>query len=221
MEYDDIVKEFIDFVNQQVGVYMASIAGFSGAKIQMERQVARVLRAHSRRIDERGEPVITHQSFEDPTKPDIIHSRVITAEEFIRENSPEGSNHRQLAYSILVFIYTYWEDEVRPRLAEAAGIEQKEVNSEIMGDIRCLRNSILHSKGILTAEWHRKMVVLDECFAAGERIEISYELMHQIFVKVKQGCAKLVFAWQGVDPGDRFDIDQLKAFAIHKGAKRA
>ena len=44
MEYDDVVKEFIDFVNLQVGVYMNSIAGFSGAKMQMERQVARVLK---------------------------------------------------------------------------------------------------------------------------------------------------------------------------------
>ena len=217
MKYDEVVKEFMDFVNLQVGVYMNSIAGFAGAKLQMERQVARVLRTQSRKKDARGDQVITHQSFEDPNSPDVIHSRIVTAENFISENSPGGINQRQLSYSIVVFIYTYWEDEIRPRLARAAGTEEKNITCDIMGDLRCIRNSILHTKGIFTAEWHRKLVVLKDCFAADEQIEISYELMHQIFVKIKQGCAKLIFAWLGVDPGGRFDVDQLKGFAIQKG----
>jgi hypothetical protein len=221
VKYDDVAKEFIDFVNLQVGVYMNSIAGFSGAKIEMERQVARVLRAQSRKKDARGDQVITHQSFEDPRSPDVIHSRIVTAESFIQENSPGGVNQRQLSYSVIVFIFTYWEDEIRPRLAEAEGVATKDVKSEIMGDLRCIRNSILHTKGVFTPEWHGKLVVLKDCFAVGQQIEISYELMHQIFVKIKQGCAKLIFGWLGVDPGDRFDIDQLKGFAIQKGRNNA
>lgn len=221
MKYDDVVKEFIDFVNLQVGVYMNSIAGFSGAKIEMERQVARVLRAQSRKKDARGDQVVTHQSFEDPRSPDVIHSRIVTAERFIQENSPGGINQRQLSYSVIVFIFTYWEDEIRPRLAEAEGVATKDVKSEIMGDLRCIRNSILHTKGVFTPEWHGKLVVLKDCFAVGQQIEISYELMHQIFVKMKQGCAKLIFGWLGVDSGDRFDIDQLKGFAIQKGRNNA
>ena len=221
MEYDDVVKEFIDFVNLQVGVYMNSIAGFSGAKISMERQVARVLRAQSRKKDARGDQVITHQSFEDPQSPDVVHSRITTAGNFIEENSLGGINQRQLSYSVIVFIYTYWEDEIRPRLARAAGIEIKSVRCEIMGDLRCIRNSILHTKGVFRPEWHGKLLVLKECFAVDEQIEISYELMHQIFVKIKQRCAKLIFEWLGAVPGDRFDIDQLKEFAIQKGRNDA
>lgn len=221
MKYDDVVKEFIDFVNLQVGVYMNSIVGFSGAKMQMERQVARVLRAQSRKKDARGDQVITHQSFEDPQRPDVVHSRIVTAENFIKENSPGGINQRQLSYSVIVFIYTYWEDEIRPRLAKAAGKDDNSVKSDIMGDLRCIRNSILHTKGVFTPEWHGKLVVLKDCFAEDEQIEISYELMHQIFVKIKQGCAKLIFEWLGVDPEGRFDIDQLKDFAIQKGRKNA
>lgn len=217
MEYDDIVKDFIDFVNLQVGVYMGSLAGFSGAKIQMERQVARVLRAQSRKTDARGEQVITHQSFEDPQSPDVIHSRIVTAENFIKENSSDGINQRQLSYSVIVFIFTYWEDEIRPNLAKAASSNVKDIKSEVMGDLRCIRNSILHTKGVFTPEWHSKLVVLKDCFPVGQRIEISYELMHQIFVKIKQGCAKLIFDWLDVDTEGRFDIDQLAGFTIQKG----
>jgi hypothetical protein len=219
--YDDVVKEFIDFVNLQVGVYMNSIAGFAGAKIQMERQVARVLRAQSRKKDARGDQVIARQSFEDPQRPDVIHSRIVTAESFIQENSPGQINQRQLSYSVIVFIFTYWEDEIRPRLSEAAGVEVNSIKCDIMGDLRCMRISILHTKGIFTPEWHKKLVVLKDCFTVGEQIEISYELMHQIFVKIKQGCAKLIFEWLGEDSGDRFDIDQLKGFAIQKGGRNA
>jgi len=200
---------------------MNSIAGFSGAKIQMERQVARIQREQSRKKDSKGDQVISYQSFEDPNSPDVVHSRIVTANQFMQENSQNGINQRQLSYSVIVFIYTYWEDEIRPRLAKTAGIETKNITSEIMGDLRCMRNSILHSKGIFTPEWHRKLVVLKDCFALNEKIDISYELMHQIFVKVKQGCAKLIFEWLGVDPKDRFDIDQLKDLAIQKVNKNA
>jgi hypothetical protein len=219
--YDDVVKEFIDFVNLQVGVYMNSLAGFAGAKIQMERQVAKVLRVQSRKTDARGDQVITHQSFEDPQRPDVIHSRIITAANFIQENSLGAINQRQLSYSVIVFIFTYWEDEIRPRLATASKVELKDVKCEIMGDLRCIRNSILHAKGVFTPESHKKLVILKDCFAENEPIEISYELMHQIFVKVKQGCAKLIFEWLGEDPSDRFDIDQLRGFVIQKGDRNA
>jgi len=221
MEYDDIVKEFIDFVNLQVGVYMNSIAGFSGAKIEMERQVARVLRAQYIKKDARGDQVITHQSFEDPRSPDVIHSRIVTAEVFIQENSLGGINQRQLSYSVIVFIFTYWEDEIRPRLAAALDIATKDVKSEIMGDLRCIRNSILHTKGVFTSQWYEKLVLLKDCFEVGRQIEISYELMHQIFVKIKQECAKLIYEWLGIDTGGRFDVDQLKDVAIQKRRKNA
>lgn len=195
---------------------MNSIAGFAGAKMQMERQVARVQRAQSLKKDARGNQVITYQSFEDPQSPDVVYSRIVTAEDFIHENSQSGINQRQLSYSIIVFIYTYWEDEIRPGLAKLAGKDKKDVTCEIMGDLRCIRNSVLHTKGIFTPEWHEKLVVLKDYFEVNEQIEISYELMHQIFVKIKQGCAKLIFEWLGANPKGHLDTDQIKDFAIQK-----
>lgn len=31
--FDSIIKEYIDFVNQQVGVYMDALAGFAGHRV--------------------------------------------------------------------------------------------------------------------------------------------------------------------------------------------
>jgi len=52
-----ILRDFIDFVNRQDGVYCDCLSGFQGNKVRIERQVARVTHPVSRRI-ENGQPVI-------------------------------------------------------------------------------------------------------------------------------------------------------------------
>jgi hypothetical protein len=42
--FDDVVRQYIDFVNQQVGAYMDALAGFAGHYARVERQVHRVNR---------------------------------------------------------------------------------------------------------------------------------------------------------------------------------
>jgi hypothetical protein len=41
-EYLETLREFIDFVNCQVGVYMDALTGFAGNKTRIEFQVARL-----------------------------------------------------------------------------------------------------------------------------------------------------------------------------------
>jgi hypothetical protein len=47
--FDDIIREYIDFVNEQVGTYMDALAGFAGHYSRVERQVHRICRPVSRR----------------------------------------------------------------------------------------------------------------------------------------------------------------------------
>ena len=53
-DYLETLREFIDFVNYQVGVYMDALAGFAGNKTRIEFQVARVLRRTRERKDGDG-----------------------------------------------------------------------------------------------------------------------------------------------------------------------
>ena len=66
--FDDVIREYIDFVNRQVGVYMDALAGFAGHRTRVERQVHRVNRPTSSRIDDTGQSVVVWASYEDPTK---------------------------------------------------------------------------------------------------------------------------------------------------------
>ena len=144
----EVLRGFIDFVNRQRGVYCDCLSSFQGNKVRIERQVARVSRPVSRRI-ENGQTIIMRASLEDPTRPDVIHQRIIRADEFIAANSEAGFNEQQVCWSIIVFIFAYWDEKIRPQIAKIRGVEKDEVKINAFGDLRVLRNSIVHDGGVL------------------------------------------------------------------------
>lgn len=195
---DDVIREYIDFVNRQVGVYMDAIAGFAGHRTRVERQVHRISRAIKSSIDNTGQRVVVRTSYEDPTQPDVIHNRIIRASDYIAANSENGSNAQQHSQAVLVFLFAYWDEEIRPRLATLKKVESREIESDIMGDLRLLRNDILHNKGIISTNTTNGLKKLCDMFVVDQPIHISYENMHRIFVLIKQDCVRMLFEWLGV-----------------------
>jgi len=68
-----------------------------------------------------------------------------------------------------------------------------------MGDLRVLRNVILHAKSVMRSDKHAELKQLGGLFAIDEPVALSYENMHKIFVAVKQDCGKLMLDWLGVE----------------------
>jgi hypothetical protein len=219
-QFDQVVREYIDFVNEQVGAYMSALAGFAGHHARVSRQIHRANRPVSTRPpDETGMPTVVWASYEDPSKPDIIHNQIIRCNEYLEANRPGGKNEQQHSRSILIFLFTYWGDEIRPRLARAKGVELSEIQSDIMGDPRTLRNVILHSKSVLRPDKHASLRLLGDMFEADKELNFTYEGMHQIFVLIKQECARLLFGWLGVEDGPG-KPEELKDVAIQFGPPR-
>jgi hypothetical protein len=209
--FDNVIREYINFVNQQVGVYMDALAGFAGHRVRVERQVHRANRPVSSKIDNEGRPIVVWASYEDPSKPDIIHNRIIRADDYIAINAEGGTNEQQHSKAILVFLFVYWEDEIRPRLAVSRNVRKNEIQSEVMGDLRILRNVILHAKSIMHEDNHKGLKRLQQLFDVNQPIQLSYEKMHRIFVLVKQDCAAMLFEYLGVkdaplQPEDVLDL---------------
>lgn len=196
--FDSIIKEYIDFVNQQVGVYMDALAGFAGHHTRVERQVHRVNRPVRSSTDAQGLPVMVWASYEDPSKPDVIHNRIIRAEDYMAANADGGSNEQQHAKAIVIFLYTYWEDEIRPRLAASQKVERDNIRSDVMGDLRILRHTILHTKSILPFGQHKALRTMQDLFTPEKPILLPYDNMHQVFIRIKQGCAKLLLEWLNI-----------------------
>lgn len=213
--FDDVIREFIDFINRQVGVYMDSMAGFANIKVKVERQVHRVNRVTGRKINEKGELVTVWSSYEDPSKPDIIHNRIIRADEYIAANSPGGSNEQQHSQAILVFLFTYWENSIRQRLADAKEVQKNNIKSDVMGDLRIVRGAILHAKSKINHKEFGRIKRLTDIFEPETEINVGYDDMHKIFSMVKQDLAQLLFDWLGVEDAP-FSPDQLWDIAIQR-----
>lgn len=216
--FDDVVREYISLVNEQVGMYMDALAGFAGHHARVERQVHRVSRPTKVEENQSGEPVVVWASYEDPTKPDVIHNRIIRADEYLAANASGGPNEQQHARAIVVFLFTYWEDEIRPRLARVTGVEVNAICSDIMGDMRVLRNVILHSRSILRPGSHKVLKKLGSMFAIDQPLYLSYENMHKIFVLTKQDCARLMLEWLGIE-GSAIAPEDIRDMAIQKGVR--
>lgn len=211
------LRDFIDFVNAQVGVYMDCLSGFRGNTVRIERQVARVNRPQ--RIIKDGEPVMMLASFEDPTRPDAIHHRIIAADEFIRVNRDGGFNHRQVCWSIIVFMFAYWDEEIRPQIAAIRGIQPNDIKVDALGDLRVLRNAVVHNKGLLVAGEHSKLRKMADITTPSALIALLPDQMHRLFVLIKQAIAELVLEHTKHLPGAP-DPSEIVGVAIHNAGPR-
>jgi hypothetical protein len=217
-KYDDVIREYIDFVNAQVGVHMDALAGFENIKLKIERQVHRENRPVGVKLNERGEHITVYASYEDPSKPDIILSRIIRANDYVARNAKGGSNESQQSQSAIVFLFTVWEHEIRPRLKAASKSPHEKIVSDIMGDLNQVRHAILHDKGIMLTNKHSKLKLTAHIFKPNEFVSPSYDQMHEIFVLVKNDMARLMFDCIGRDKIP-FDVKNVQSIAIHKRFK--
>ncbi len=195
-----ILRRFIDFVNQQVGVYSDCLSGFRGNKVRVERQKARVQRPTGRRI-ENGRPVIVWTSVEDPDSPDVIHHRIMKADDFIAANAEGGLNEQQTCRAIIVFMFAYWDEEIRPKIAEVRGVKSEDVKLDELGDLRILRKNIVHNGGLLPASAHAKLKVLKDLVKPDAQITFTHDQMHKVFVHIKQAIGALILKYTGNLPG--------------------
>jgi hypothetical protein len=213
--YDDIIREYIDFVNRQVGVYMDAMAGFENIKLQIERQIHRVRRSTGMKLDEAGDSVVVWSSYEDPSQPEIIHNRMGRANNYIAANSTGGTNEQQHSQAILVFLVAFWESSIRPRLATARQAEPNEIKSNVMGDLTIIRNAILQSNAIIKSKEYKRMRSLTNIFVEDRVIFVPYENMHKIFYLIKQDLARLMLDWLAIKDAP-IDPDQIRDIAIQK-----
>ena len=148
--------------------------------------------------------------------PTLFTTELFEPEDCLEANREGGSNEQRHARAILIFLFTYWEDEIRPRLALAKASSVNEIRSDIMGDMRILRHAILHARSVLKPEEHGRLKVVGSMFPAGEVIFVPYDDMHKLFVLIKQDCARLMFDWLGVEDAP-ISPEEIVSLSIQRG----
>ena len=68
---------------------------------------------------------------------------------------PDGDFADVLAKALLVEIYSDWDEYFRPQFATAVGADKNKVQCELLGDLRHIRNCIVHDRSVLAAKHTR------------------------------------------------------------------
>lgn len=195
-----ILRDFIDFVNKQSSVYMDCLNGFEGNTVRIERQVARVNRPVRKEFRD-GQEVIVWDSMEDPSRPDVIHSSIRKSSTYLADNAEAGFNEQQICWAIIVFVFAHWDEEIRPAIAQVRGIRSNEIMLDALGDLRILRKAIVHAKGIVTVQEHAKLKKMGDLIKPGEKLELSHDQMHNVFVLIKNSIGEIILHYTGDLPG--------------------
>lgn len=209
-----IAQAFTDFINRQVGVYCDSLTAFTGNKARIERHLAHVLRPSRRYVDD-GVPHVMWASFEEPGRPKPLLHRIVPTRQFAEDNSERGYNHQQTCWSAIVFLFAYWDEEVRPALARARGVEPNTISVDAFGDLRVLRKAIIHNGGVVSKTEHSKVKLLRNIFLPDRPITPSHDEMHKVFWLVKKALAQLILA-EALDLPGAPKLDEVAELAIQR-----
>ena len=123
----------------------------------------------------------------------IHHAKI---KDVTRRNQTDGENFSTLGQLCLVSFYDFWNDYLRREYAIAKGyLSQNERNGEIIkeilrkhvkhnfwGDLRILRNSISHNRGIAGSNIAECKLI--KWFHPGDYISINPEYMRGLFIAI-------------------------------------
>ena len=126
------LEEFIDECHSFLICYVGAVMGMDNSKDIFAQ-------AH-----EGNAPVSIELSENDPT--DHVRTRFLGSEA-IEMFSSEGRFERLQARFLVISIFTEWESVTRRKIATLLGVKLDDVKSDFLGDLRLLRNWLLHKDG--------------------------------------------------------------------------
>lgn len=171
-EYKLIITDLNSFLNDQAGAFAFGAMGIDMAR----QQVIQILNENGADPDKHllignGEPNHPKTMAYQKWKIGSLNSNL----------SKGGIVYVTLGHQWAVTVYAYWEHVSRPRLAKAQGVKLHEIKEPIFGDLRLIRHSILHNKGVALSDV-RKLEVL-KWFSPGESIQITEEKVSEFMAK--------------------------------------
>lgn len=196
--FRDLFHEFAAKLEEQHTYYLDSLVGFS---VLHERMVAKQLDV----MKFLGEHELASEEFLDTCSTiykelggkDLVPmslSPVMKQGQVKARNKENGENSLILGANCLVALYSYWEEYLRVEIGIAKGVfktgdaknaeRQKLLNqhvaNDIWGDLRHIRNSIIHNNGVAYSKITKCKII--KCFKPGDKVELDFEKMRAIFL---------------------------------------
>ena len=100
-----------------------------------------------------------------------------------------GGFQNLIAKSFMTAIYAEWDELYRFRIAEELGVQRNDVKSDLMGDLRLIRNYIVHNKSIVPDK-HKNLKELDWSLSPGE-LWITGAMFRRLIDQINQIQVKI------------------------------
>lgn len=195
-----LTKELVDRLDEFYGLYLDSIAGFQRNAELIERGQRNSivqLRLTSREVDSR--PIFIGRG--DPNDRDNVIQNRTTQGEYKARNAPGGKNYQLLSQYFIVVAFSLWEHEYRERIASLLGHDEKdELKLPMFGDIRLLRNDILHHGGVVSRRTANQQLEIMTGQVVGKEVWLSEGEMEKLVRGIKSSLDELVLTATGSDP---------------------
>lgn len=109
-----------------------------------------------------------------------------------RDAAEDGAYLDRIAKALLVLVYAEWDEVTRPQMALSYGTESKLIRSDLMGDLRLIRNWIVHNKSVVDKRVSG-LKVLEWELEVGQTIVITKLRMQQFMQEMNQMLVEIQF----------------------------
>jgi hypothetical protein len=182
-------EEFLQVLRAHHGIYLDALWGFRMVRTQIEQAQSLSLKHENpsattaKELDE----VVLFVGDKDPAEHRVEH--VAKMGWFKKRNSPGELNYVFLGNLLLVSIFSFWEENYRSLIALELSIAKEQLLIPVLGDIRLLRNDIIHHSAVATERIERCEVL--RWFKPGDRISLEEQQVDTIVCEIRNSIGAL------------------------------
>lgn len=135
----------------------------------------------------------------DPNDPSSQIQHVSTQGEVKERNRDNGKNAKTISRVVILTIYQFWEDHYREEFAKALEKSKNEIASDFFGDIRHIRNDMIHHRNV-ASERVLKCKTLNY-FGIGDEIYLEKDEVMGLMVQFRTALDDLCVEASGATGG--------------------
>ncbi|HJV76203.1 MAG TPA: hypothetical protein VJ654_18430 [Noviherbaspirillum sp.] len=196
--FNELFWEFSKYIEDVHALYLDSVVGYELLYQSLERhqeEVGVILGNHEYADREFQDTCsIAYESLGGGDHRIVSTSPVMRQGDLRARIEVDGRNIQILGNMLVVSAYAYWEEYLRIEIGKAKGILpvdaknsdetrailNKAVVSDFWGDLRYLRNSIVHSHGVANSHMAKCKVI--KWFKPGDKIVLNYQMVRALFL---------------------------------------
>ncbi|HEY8876494.1 MAG TPA: hypothetical protein VIN03_02950 [Roseateles sp.] len=104
---------------------------------------------------------------------------VMPAAKAVQAAKRDGDFQDILGKSLITLIYAEWDEYYRHRIAAEFAVTAKDVASDLMGDLRLVRNWVIHNKSVVQSN-AKNLKVLPWSIQVDDRLHITADMFRQL-----------------------------------------